>query len=334
MKAADGSEVFDGEDDETALVQGSAVAELNRSEVEAQLAAAHKYPRSIERFLKEAMTLATMDQDIAESCLYAVPRGGKTIAGPSVRLAEIAMSAYGNFHAASRVVGAEETEIVAQGVAWDLEKNLRVTVETRRRITDKKNRRYNADGITNTGNAAGSIALRNAVFRVIPRSYINKIYERARHVAVGDAKTLAAKRQDLLVRLTKIGVPPDRVFARIGKVGIEDIGLEDLEILIGLGTAIKNGDMTIDAAFPPVSSANAAPSALESELLGKATKDGELPHTPDATKGKKAKAPGNPLATPALDQAMESKRAEPEERLEEPPANMKLGADYWAAGRQ
>jgi hypothetical protein len=78
-------------------VDTKAVAVLNRSEVEAQLDAAHKYPRQIKRFLNEAITLATLTRDVAESCIYALPRGGKTIAGPSVRLAEICASAYGNF---------------------------------------------------------------------------------------------------------------------------------------------------------------------------------------------------------------------------------------------
>lgn len=234
-------------------VDVKAVAVLNRSEVEAQLDAAHRYPRSVSVFLKEAMSLATLSREVAESCLYAVPRSGKMVAGPSVRLAEICASAYGNLHIGARVIDIEEKEIVAQGVAWDLQKNLRVTVEVRRRIVGKSGSRFNDDMITVTGNAAMSIALRNAIFRVVPRAYVDHIYTQVKQVSVGDAKTLAARRSDVVARLGKMGVPTDRVFAKLGKASIEDVALDDLEILIGLGTAIKDGSMTIDAAFPPVS---------------------------------------------------------------------------------
>lgn len=250
------------EAEETQIVRAdvSAVAAITKSETEAQIDCAHKYPRSVARFLKEAATLATISQDVAESCIYTLPRDGKMIAGPSVRLAEIAASCYGNLHYGARIVDEEERQIVAQGVCWDIEKNVRVTLEVKRRIVGRNGRRFSDDMVTVTGNAAASIALRNAVFRVIPRSYINAIYEHARRVAVGNAQTLATRRAQVLDRLQKIGVPTDRVLAKLDKRGVEDIGLEDLEILIGLGTSIKNGEQSIDALFPPVAPAPAAPS--------------------------------------------------------------------------
>ena len=238
-------------DTEIVRVDHGTVSAIVKSEVEAQLDAAHKYPRSIKKFLDDAITLATFTIEIAESCIYALPRDGKTITGPSIRLAEICASAYGNLHVGARVVGAEDKEVVAQGVAWDLEKNLRVTIEKRRRITSKTGKRFNDDMITVTGNAAASIGLRDAIFRTIPRAYVNAVYDRAREVAVGTQKTLGEKRARVLDGLMKMGIPKDRIFARIEKVGVEDIGLAELELLIGLATAIKSGDMKIDDAFPP-----------------------------------------------------------------------------------
>lgn len=290
--AHDISSALDHVDVDTALsrVETTAVAVLNRSEIETQVDCAHKYPRSIKHFLNDAMTLATLSRDVAESCIYALPRGGKTIAGPSVRLAEIVASAYGNLHVAARVLDAEEKEIVAQGVAWDLQKNLRVTIEARRRITNKYGKRYDDDMIGVTGAAAGSIALRNAIFRVVPRAYIDVIYAKVKEVAVGSAKTLADRRTEVVARLQKIGVPVERIFVRVGKQAIEDVGLEELEILIGLGTAIKNGDRKIDEAFPATDGAGGGTSetkSLEAELLGE--KPAEKPaDKPKATRAKKA----------------------------------------------
>lgn len=268
------------------VVPVSAMSALAKSEVEAQLDAAHRYKRSVNRFLQEATGLATVTQEVAESCIYSIPRDGKQIAGPSVRLAEICASSYGNLHVAARIVDVEEDNVVAQGVAWDLEKNLRVTVEVRRRIKGKNGRRFSDDMITVTGNAAASIALRNAIFRVVPRAYIDRIYDKARQVAVGDAKTLATRRAQVLDRLQKMGATSDRVVAKLGVAGVEDIGVEQLEVLIGLGTAIKDG-MPVDEAFPePV--APAAPTPAEEgrriSLKGSRGKGGETPtpaHDPD-----------------------------------------------------
>ena len=83
--------------------------------------------------------------------------------------------------------------------------------------------------MTGTGNAAASIALRNAIFRVVPRAYIDGVYEKARQVAVGDAKTLGERRESLLQRFEKLGVTRDRVFARLEKRGIDDVYLLRVE---------------------------------------------------------------------------------------------------------
>jgi len=282
MNEAALAEVFD--DDGVQVVSSSAIGVIAKGEVEAQLDAAHKYRRSIQRFNRDTLSLATITQDVAESCLYAVPRDGKMIAGPSVRLAEIAASCYGNMHVAARVVDVTDKEVVAQGVVWDLERNLRVSVETRRRITNKSGKRYSDDMVTTTGNAACSIALRNAIFRVIPRALIGPIYDQVKKVAVGDAQTLVARRGQILERLARIGVSLDRVLARLGKVGTEDIGLDDLEVLIALGAAVKNGDQNIDDAFPQPAAAvpPTAPGDEGKRISMKGKKPDEPPAKADA----------------------------------------------------
>lgn len=255
-------EIVDGPDEESAIVhvQNGAVAAIVKSEVEAQLDAAHKYPRSIARFLQDAKTLASVNEEVAASCIFSMPRDGKMITGPSVRLAEICASCYGNMHYGGRVVGEDDKTVTSQGGAWDLQRNVRVTIETKRRITGKNGRKYSDDMIVMTGNAAASIAMRNAIFRVVPRALVDQVYDHVRKVAVGDAQTLSARRVAVLERLAKIGVSRERVLARLGKTGPDDIGLEELEVLIGLGTAIKNGDQQIDEAFPQPAPPPAAPS--------------------------------------------------------------------------
>lgn len=235
------------EDDGILALTGS--SDMNRGEIEVQLDAAARRPRSIAIFMRKAMELATMDQSIAEACIYSTPRGGEVITGPSIRLAEIAASQYGNLHLGARIVEVAETYIVAQGVVWDLEANVRISTETRRRITTKTGQRYNEDMIMMTGNAAASIALRNAIFRIVPGACIKKIYQAARTCAVGDQEVLVQRRKKILGRLLHLGVDEKRVLFALNRASVDEITAADLEKLIGMGTAIKDGT-NVDDLFP------------------------------------------------------------------------------------
>jgi hypothetical protein len=257
------------DDGETQMqtIQMSTTAAINKSEVESQLDAAHRYPRSLKRFQQRALSMATITEDVARSCMYSLPRGGKPIIGPSVRLAEICASAWGNIHVGARPVDVGESEVTSQGVAWDLETNFRVTVESKRRITGANGKRFNEDMIVMTQNAANSIALRNAIFRVIPRAYVDQVFARVRKVAVGDASTLAEKRAEVMEKLGKMGADHARILAAVGKASAEDVGLEELEILIGYGTSIRDGNATVDQCFPAPKPAGAAEPAQEGKRM-------------------------------------------------------------------
>lgn len=232
-------------------VEGGTVALLNRSEIDMQVATAHKFPRSINRFRKEALQMVTLNESVAESCIYALPRSGKTIEGPSARFAEVVASAWGNCRAGARVVSDAGDFITAQGVFHDLERNVAITYEVQRRITNNKGQRFNADMIGVTGNAASSIALRNAILKGVPKAFWDDMYQAARAVVMGDFSTLANRRADALKAFISLGVSNEQVFAKLGVEGTVDITLEHLVVLRGLITAIKDGDTTPEMAFAP-----------------------------------------------------------------------------------
>lgn len=239
----------DGREVSAMSVEGGTVALLNRSEIDMQVATAHKFPRSIKRFRQEALQMVTLNESVAESCIYALPRSGKTIEGPSARFAEVVASAWGNCRAGARVVSDAGDFITAQGVFHDLERNVAITYEVQRRITDKNNRRFNADMIGVTGNAASSIALRNAILKGVPKAFWDDMYQAARAVVMGDFSTLANRRADALKALVAYGVTQEQVFAKLCVEGAADIGLDHLVTLRGLITALKEGDTTPEQAF-------------------------------------------------------------------------------------
>lgn len=252
-------EQFDeGREVQSMSVEQGTVALLNKSEIDMQIATAHKYPRSIKRFRDDTLQMVTLNERVAEGCIYALPRGNKTIEGPSARFAEVVASAWGNCRAGARVVSDQGDFITAQGVFHDLERNVAITYEVQRRITDSRGRRYNADMIGVTGNAASSIALRNAILKGVPKAFWDDMYQAARQTVMGDFKTLGNRRADALKAFLGYGISQEQVFAKLEVAGVEDIGLEHLVVLRGLLTAIKEGDTTPEQAFAPAEGAAAA----------------------------------------------------------------------------
>ena len=62
-----------------------------------------------------------MNQETAQSCSYALPRGGKPITGPSVHLAKIIVSNWGNMRTEAKVVQITDKQVISRGTCWDLE---------------------------------------------------------------------------------------------------------------------------------------------------------------------------------------------------------------------
>jgi len=231
----------------------SALGQIERAQIDMQIATARRYPRQLSLVKSHMLSFATLDEETAAGCFYTLPgrKGGdgKPLQGASVRLAEIALSCYQHIRAGSRIIEDDGKFITAQGVVHDLENNVVISIEVKRRVTTKEGKRYSDDMIATTGNAACSIALRNAAFRVIPMALVKPVYEAAKRLAIGDGKSLVQRRAASVDHFAKLGISKEKVCETLGVRSIEDIQLDHLEILIGYATAIKDGDATVDDIF-------------------------------------------------------------------------------------
>lgn len=230
----------------------SLAAELTSAELDRQIVTARKFPRVISRFLEESRQLVTWSVDVASECIYAVPRDNKIIRGPSARFAEVLLARYGNCRVSSRVVNEDDQWITAQGIFHDLETNAATAYDVRRRITDKRGRKFSLDMVGVTANAACSIAMRQAILKGIPKAIWADVYAAAEHCIAGDTKPLNERRDNALAHFKRLGVAPERVYAALSVGGYEDLGSDELLTLQGIRQAIKDGEHTIDAAFPPL----------------------------------------------------------------------------------
>jgi len=243
----------DGEyiEEGTALATASMAVQLQKAEIDQLVSTAHAFPRSLKRVQSSILSMATLDEESAEECIYALPRGGKPIRGPSIRFAEILKQSYGNCRAAARVVHVDKTEgyVEAEGVFHDLETNSASTARVRRRITDKGGRVFKDDMIIVTGNAACSIAMRNAILAGVPKPLWRKAYDMVQATITGDITTLSENREKAFKALAAFGVKPDQVFMSLGIQGEEDVTVDHIATLRGMYSALKNGEATVEEMF-------------------------------------------------------------------------------------
>lgn len=241
---------------EAQSVQAMSVDALERANVDSQVATAKQYPRDIRRSIDNSIVMATMDSETAQSCGYALPRGGKPITGPSVHLAKIIVSNWGNMRTEAKVVQITDKQIISRGTAWDLETNVASAFEVRRSITDKKGNRFSDDMITVTGNAANSIAYRNAVFSVIPKAVVDKVYKAAQKCITGDLsdnEKLLKRRTDAINYFKdEWGITEEEVVKLCGKQTVNQIKAEEIAILLGMVQSLKDGDTTVDELMKPI----------------------------------------------------------------------------------
>jgi len=225
---------------------------LDRSsiaEIEQQIRVARQYPRwsarrGIDQFQREVVMFGSVDEDTAESCFYALKRRErdghiKVISGASIRAAEIALANWRNVHAAGRFGRFEDQHVIGQGMCWDLESNYKVGMETPRRITDRFGRRYGDDMLIVTSNAAIAIALRNAIFKVIPIALLKRPLEEIKKVSLGKALTLAARRDRMIERMKEVGASLEEMLDILERKSISDMTLDDLYLLAGMRSSIR-----------------------------------------------------------------------------------------------
>lgn len=259
-----------------ALDAGAAplAVQLARVELDQAISTAKAYPRSLTRVRDNIDALVMLDDETAKECVYALPRGGKPIKGPSVRFAEIVASQYGNCKVGSRVVDVNRFEkyIEAEGVFIDLEAGMTRTARIRRRITDRQGKLFNDDMIVVTGNAACAIALREAVLKGVPKALWRRAYEAAEGVIAGDVKTLTERREGAIKAFAAWGVTPDQIFAALEVEGLDDVGLDEIATLTAIFKSIKAGEQQVEDYFPAKKDAKAGVEAAK----GTAAKLGKI----------------------------------------------------------
>jgi predicted ester cyclase len=225
-----------------------------KAEIEVLMEAASMDKREIKSFMHAAIDLATYNEDIAASCIFSLPRKAKNkktgafeevyIKGKSIRLAEIIFSVYKNIKVDVRIAQIGIKTVTAIASCIDLQNKTFFSEEAIVNINGT-----HSDASKLAIGAAKSIAIRNAIFRLVPGAFSDEIYRKAVECAVGNQKTFPERRRTIFERIAKLGIPQERIFAFYGKTCVEDFTHDNMEEIIGIGSAIKEGELKIDKAF-------------------------------------------------------------------------------------
>lgn len=256
---------------------------IEKSNIDIQVATAKRYPRNVELAIRNSETMVTMDFETAKKCSYTLKRKDKDITGPTVHLAKIIASNWGNLRTEARVVGITGKQVISRGICWDLETNNAAAFETRRKITDKDGRTFSDDMVTVTGNAASAIAFRNAVFSVIPRPIVDRVYKKAMQM-VADVESRKnngnieeTAKQWISFFDTQYKIKPDELLQLLKLSSVKDFTADTMVTLNGLHQAILDGDTTVNELMAEIRGTSEAVNDKKAAMREKKSNKTEMP---------------------------------------------------------
>lgn len=251
-------------------------------------------PRRPEEALQEALGEFSMlekhlgaefTQEYAKKGYYSIPyndgEGGTTfVEGLSVRSQERLMRIWGNCAVTGRLTNEDERGYDVGGVAIDFQSGFRLerVVRVSKYAWRRKSRTTVLLSEPDQAKAVQigvSKAIRNAGLAILP-DWLRMIYfRRLKEMAAGDLLKPAdpARATALITRFAEFKVTLEMLEQKLGKVRAKWTG-DDLGTLIGLGSAIRDKEVTIEECFPGLAPPTAPGEKVvtpDSILAGQAT---------------------------------------------------------------
>lgn len=213
-------------------------------QVQAQLMVAKRFPRdsmaAYTRIMKEFER-----PSLAKSALYTYPRGGQTVTGPSIRMAEVLARNYGNLEYGIREIERRDGKSICEAYCWDVETNVRFPRQFE--VAHKRDTKQGAKDLTDERDIYELIAnmgarrMRACILSIIPADFVEDAVDRVRKVlALGDkSEPLHDRIKRILLAFKELGVTQEMIEKRLGHAAAEIIADEIVE-LQGIYNALKD----------------------------------------------------------------------------------------------
>lgn len=210
-------EVVDREESNTSMTQVSATRAEH--EVQAAFVIAKKFPRNLNQSYMDIINSCKRTA-LAEQSLYAYPRGGQVITGPSIRLAEMMAQCYGNLDCGIREISQQNGMAVAEAYAIDLQTNTRVTKifhvrlerHTKKGVTKLTDPRDQYELIANNG----SRRLRACILAIMPSDIVEDAVNQVKKTLESSDVPIQEQIKKMVAAFDDIGVKVEHLEKRLG----------------------------------------------------------------------------------------------------------------------
>lgn len=195
-------------------------------EVQAAVIMARRFPRDKTQAISRIMEDCSR-KGLAQKAVYSYPRGGTTVTGPSIRLAETIARAWGNMDCGvvelerRASVGNLPGESTVQAFCWDMETNTRVTKTFT--VAHRRDTKQGGKSLTDERDIYELVAnngarrLRACILAIIPIDVVEQAVEECEHtMTTGHSKPLIDRVRDVVLEFKKIGVTQEMIEKRFG----------------------------------------------------------------------------------------------------------------------
>lgn len=259
-------------------------ASRQAQEVQAAMVIAKKFPRDEFQAFNKIMN-ACKRATLAKEAIYSYPRGGATIKGPSIRLAEVLAQQWGNIDFGIIELEQRYQESAVMAYAWDLETNTRQT-----KVFSVPHKRYTKSGSYNLTDPRdiyetvannGARRLRACILGVIPGDIIDKAVEECNATLVNDNSEgpLEDRIRKMVLKFSDIGVSTDMLEMRLGH-RLETTTAQEYVNLGGIYKSIRDNMAPVEQYFERPE-ADGKPQTLKDKMTAKLKKDKDAKPEPD-----------------------------------------------------
>lgn len=261
---------------------GAVAIEQERAIAEAQgkLVIAKRFPRNPAAAFQAVMESCSRP-GFAEEALYSYPRGGETVSGPSIRMAEELARCWGNIDYGLRELSRRDGESEYDAYAWDLETNTNSSQKFAvRHLRDKRGgaqKLTDERDIYEIGANMGARRMRARILAILPGDLVDAAVEKCRATLRGESEVpLADRVRQLVAAFAKLDVPAALIEKRLKKPATEITG-EDLVDLRGIYKSLRDGMTKPSDWFNDAGTVSGAAAAL----IAAANGEKPLPATSD-----------------------------------------------------
>src|SRR5690625_1445027 len=241
------------EQEQTGSVLAQASASREMEEVKGQIFMAKQFPRNV--FQSEQRILdACKRPALAQTAVYRYPRGGQSVEGPSIRLAEVLAQNWGNLAFGIKELEQRPGESVAMAYAWDLETNVReekvFTVRHTRKARGQIKKLDDPRDIYELVANNGARRLRACILGIIPGDIVEKAVEECNKTLTGNNKEPLKDRvnKSLQIFKEKYQVTQEQIEERFG-YNTDAFTERDLLELGKIYNSLKDGMSKVDDWF-------------------------------------------------------------------------------------